>query len=284
MAALEKAGIDARAVAEQLAGHYLEMIFVHGFFHADPHPGNLLVQPGPVIVYLDFGMMGRLERATRETLIDAVSAVAERDERALSRALLALARGDEPPDARAFEEDVSALMDQYAYRPVSEWRLGRMFEQLFRTADRHRVAVPAELFLMVKALSELESLLGVLDPRFDAVRVAGELAAAGRATLGLLTSAPEELRELLRQARRGKLLIEFEHKGLEPALASLDQVSNRLSYAILLAALVIGSAVLLHAGLPPHWRGVSALGLCGFVLSGAMALWLLAAILRHGRL
>lgn len=303
-AALRREGLDPRAVAERLSAHYLAMIFTHGFFHADPHPGNLLLQPGPVVAYLDFGMTGRLDLATREALADVVLAVSERDQAALARALLALADRDEGAeiDARAFEEDVAELMDQYSYRPLREWRLGRMLEQLFQTTARHRVRVPADLFLMVKALTELESLTRSLDPDFDAVsaaapfirrvqeeraapgRLAGRLAEAGRETLDLLTSAPTELRELIRQARRGRLLIEFEHKGLEPALSELDQISNRLAYAVLLGSLVIGSALIVHAGIPPYWRGVSALGLAGFVLSALMAFWLLLAILRHGRL
>jgi len=302
LAGMERAGLDPRVVAERLASHYLAMIFTHGFFHADPHPGNILIQPDHVVAYLDFGMTGRLGRAARESLADMVLAVAERDQALLGRALLELADRDEEPDPRAFEDDVAELMDQYAYRPLSEWRLGRMLEQLFQTTARHRVRVPADLFLMVKTLSELESLTLVLDPGFDVVsaaapfirrvheerlaprRLAERLAEAGRETLDLLTAAPSELRELIRQARRGRLLIEFEHKGLEPALSELDQISNRLAYAVLLGSLVIGSALIVHAKLPPYWRGMPALGLGGFLLSAFMALWLLLAILRHGRL
>ncbi|MDX6767967.1 MAG: AarF/UbiB family protein [Elusimicrobiota bacterium] len=302
LAGLEAAGLDPRLAAERLAAHYLAMIFVHGFFHADPHPGNLLVLPGHAIGYLDFGMTGRLDRRTREALAEAVLAVVERDEGALGRALLGLADYEEEPDRRAFEADCAELMDQYAYRPLSEWRLGRMLEQLFRTTAAHRVSVPAELFLMVKTLTELESLTRALDPGFDAVaavgpfirwveeerlaprRVAETLTRAGRDAMALLASAPSDVRELIRQARRGRLLIEFEHKGLEPALASLDQVSNRLAFAVLLGALLIGSSLLVLAGIPPHWRGIPVLGLGGFTLSALMAGWLLAAIIRHGRL
>lgn len=300
--ALEREGLDPRVAAERLGSHYLAMVFAHGFFHADPHPGNLLIQPGHVVAYLDFGMMGRLERSKREGLADALTAVAEREPAALARALLGLSERDAEPDARAFEDDVAELMDQYAYRPLLEWRLGRMLEQLFQLTSRHRVRVPPDLFLLVKTLTQLESLGRALDPSFDAVSIAapyvrriqeerlaparlvGRLAAAGRETLDLLATAPAELRELLRQARRGRLLIEFEHKGLEPALSELDQISNRLAYAVLLGALVIGSALMVHAGLPPYWRGVPALGLGGFILSAIMGFWLLAAILRHGRL
>lgn len=300
--ALERAGLDPRVVAERLARHYLAMIFTHGFFHADPHPGNILVMPGHVVAYLDFGMMGRLDLATREALAEAVLAIIERDEAALGRSLLALADYDAEPEPRAFQADVAELMDQYSYRPLSEWRLGRVLEQLFGLTGKHRVRVPAELFLMVKTLTELESLTCVLDPAFDVVsaaapfirriqqerlrprRLAEALAAAGRETLKLLSSAPADLREIFRQARRGRLLIEFEHKGLEGPLSVLDKVSNRLSYAVLLGSLVIGSALLVHARIPPYWREVSALGLGGFLLTAMMALWLLVAILRHGRL
>jgi ubiquinone biosynthesis protein len=302
LAAMEREGLDPRVVAERLAKHYLAMIFTHGFFHADPHPGNLLIEPDHVVAYLDFGMTGRLDRATRESLADVVLAVVERDQAALSRALLALSDHDEEPDSRAFEDDVAELMDQYAYRPLGEWRIGRMLEQFFSTTARHRLRVQSDLFMMVKAMTELESLTRALDPNFDAVsaaapfirrvqedrlaprRLAERLAAAGRDTLDLLTSAPTELRELIRQARHGRLLIEFEHKGLEPALSELDQISNRLAYAILLGSLVIGSALVVHAGIPPYWRGVSVLGLGGFLLSALMGFWLLLAILRHGRL
>ena len=299
--ALAKAGIDRRAVAAALARHYLSMIFVHGFFHADPHPGNLLVAPGPVIGYLDFGMTGRLERYAREALADVVLAVAERDVRRLTESLLTLADFDQPPAVRALRQDVAELMDQYAYRPISEWRLGRMLEQLLQTTGRHRVRVPASLFLLLKTLTELENLSSALDPDFDVVAAAApfvrwtaeqrlqprrlleDAVGAGQEALRLLRSAPGDLREILRQARRGKLLIEFEHKGLEPALSTLDRVTNRLAFAVLLGALLIGSALLLHAG-AAQWPGVSLLGLSGFVVAGLMALWLLSAILRHGRL
>lgn len=294
-AALEKASLDPRLAADALARHYLEMIFIHGFFHADPHPGNLFLQPDYAVAYVDFGMVGRLDRGTREGLADAIYAVSQRDQNALSRALLALAEREEEPDARLFEADMGELMDQYAYRPLAEWRLGRMLEQLFQATARHGVRVPPDLYLVVKALTELESLSRGLDPNFDAItasipfvsrvreervspgRLAERAADAGRETLDLLADAPSELRELIRQARRGRLLLEFEHKGLEPYLAELDQVSNRLAYALLLGSLVIGSSLMMVAGIP-------SLGLGGFSLSAVMALWLLVAIVRHGRL
>ncbi|MEK7234173.1 MAG: AarF/UbiB family protein [Elusimicrobiota bacterium] len=300
--ALERAGLDPRIVAETLARHYLEMIFTHGFFHADPHPGNLFIQQEYVVAYVDFGMTGRLNRAMRETLAEVVFAFSERDEASLGRALLALADRDVEPDSSEFESDMAELMDQYAYRPLAEWRLGRMLEQLFQTTSRHSVRIPQDLFPMVKALTELESLARNLDPCFDVVaaaapfirrvheerlaprRLAERLATAGRETLSLLAAAPAELRELIHQARRGRLLIEFEHKGLEPTLAELDQISNRLAYALMLGALLIGSALLVLADLPPYWRGIPILGLGGFLLSTLMAFWLLLAILRHGRL
>ncbi len=302
LAALRSAGLDPRVAAERLGRHYLAMILTHGFFHADPHPGNLRVLPGHAIGYLDFGMMGRLDRDTRETLAETLLAVARRDASGAARGLLDLARYDEEPDLRAFEGDIAELLDRYAYRPLREWRLGEMLDKFFSATARYRVRVPAELFLMVKTISELESLARALDPGFDAValaapfvrraarrrlsprRLAEDLADSGREAARLLASAPADLREIIRQARRGRLLIEFEHKGLEPALSTLDRVSNRLAYSVLLAALVVGSSLLARASVPPLWEGMSLPGLSGFALSGLMAAWLMIAILRHGRL
>ena len=264
--ALRRAGIDPGATARTIVGHYLSMIFVHGFFHADPHPGNLLVSPGPVIGYLDFGMMGRVDRPTRESLADIVRAVSERDEAALCRALLSLAEAEKQPDSKAFQTDVAELMDQYAYRPLRDWRLGRMLEQLFQVTKRHGVRVPPELFLMLKTLTELETLANALAPDFDAVSAAApfvrwtleerarparlieEASAAGLQALRLLAETPFDVQAVLRRMRSGKLPVEFEHKGLEPLVATIDKVIGRLAVAVVLAALIIGSALLIHAG------------------------------------
>ena len=300
--AFPAAGLRGRDVARRLTANYLKQIFLHGFFHADPHPGNVFLLPGSVLCYLDYGMMGRLDRRTRETLADFFAGVAERDEPAVARDLMRLAITEGTNDRKEFERSVGELLDQYAYRPVKELEFARLVQQLFEATTRHRLRLPPDLFLLVKALGELESLDRTLDPEFDVVRETApfierlkarrlgprrlleDVLDAGEEALRLLGELPEDLREFMRRVRTGALTIEFEHKGLEEMTTSLERISNRLSFAILLAALIIGSSLIVHARTPPLWHSIPVIGLGGYLLSAFMALLLLVAILKHGRM
>ena len=142
----------------------------------------------------------------------------------------------------------------------------------------------------------------MLDPDFDAVeqaapfikriqldrlhpgRIAGDMAESGAEFIHFLREIPGEIREILRQARHGRIKMEFEHRGLEPMLSAHDRISNRVAFAIVLASLVIGSSLIVLSGIPPKWHGIPVIGLAGFIIAGAMGFWLLVTILRRGRM
>lgn len=302
LAGLAAAGLDRCAIIRRGTDLLMEQVFVHGFFHADPHPGNLFILPGEVICYLDFGMMGRLDQQTRDTVADLVASVARRDETSVLDVLLRLTEWDEPLDRRQLQHDVAGFMDRYLYGPLKEIELGPLLRQLMETASRHRLRIPADLFLMIKALSTMEGLGRSLDPDFDIIghaapfvrriqlaryhpsRVTREMVRSGTELFHLLGEIPAELRGILRQAKQGKVKIEFEHHGLEPMLTTLDQISNRLAFAVVLASLVIGSALIVLSKIPPVWNEIPVVGLAGFVVAGLMSFWLLLSILKHGRM
>jgi ubiquinone biosynthesis protein len=124
----------------------------------------------------------------------------------------------------------------------------------------------------------------VIALRYRPRRLAEALTATGGEYLDLVRDLPEELRVILGQLRDGRLKIEFVHVGLDPLRSSLDQVSNRIAFAIVLAALVIGSSLIVLSGIPPHWNGIPLIGLLGFLIAGVMGFWLLLSIIRHGRM
>ncbi|MCK4546615.1 MAG: AarF/ABC1/UbiB kinase family protein [Candidatus Eisenbacteria sp.] len=299
---LEREGLDRREIARRGFDLIMKQVFVHGFFHADPHPGNIFILPGNVICYLDFGMMGRLSRQHRENFADLLMSVARRDESKAADYLLKLTIWDEQPGRDSLERDVAGIMDEHLYKPLKDLELGKLIQQLLEMAARHRLRVPPDLFLMIKALSTVEGLGRVLDPDFDAVkqaapvvrriqwsrvhpaRIAEDLFSSGGELIHLFQEIPGELREILRQARRGKVRIEFEHRGLEPMLSAHDRISNRIAFAIVLASLVIGSALIVLSGIPPRWHEIPVIGLAGFVVAGAMGFGLVISILRHGRM
>jgi len=299
---LEEEGLDRREVARQGFDLIMRQIFVHGFFHADPHPGNIIIFPGNIICYLDFGMMGRIDLKSREDFADLVMGAVRGDGTKTTNALLRLTVPDKEPDRHALERDVAEFIDQHAYRPLRELELGKLLRQILETAARHRLGLPPDLFLMLKAMVTVEGLGRVLDPDFDAAkqaapflkhvaldrlhprRIAGDVIDSGAELIHLLKEIPGEIRKILKQAREGKIKIEFEHRGLEPMLSTLDRTGNLIAFALVLASLVIGSSLIVLSGIPPKWYGIPVIGLAGFIVAGVMGLWLLLSILRRGKM
>jgi len=299
---LEKEGLDRCEIARQGYALIMKQIFVHGFFHADPHPGNIFILPGNVICYIDFGMMGRIDLSSRENFSDLVLSIVHRDEVEASNAILRLAVSDGEPDRHSLQGDVAEFIDRHFYRPLKELELGKLLHQLLEMVTRHHLRVSPNLFMMIKALSIVEGLGRTLDPDFDIIeqagpffrqsqidrlhprRIAKEMVATGTDLLNLLKEIPGEVRDILRQTRQGKVKIEFEHRGLDQMLFTHDRISNRIAFAIVLASLVIGSGLIVLSGIPPRWHEIPIIGLIGFVFAGAMGFWLLISILRSGRM
>ena len=299
---LREEGFDLSEIARKGARLIMKQIFVHGFFHADPHPGNVLVLPDGAIGYLDFGMMGRLCRETREKFAGLLLAVVRRQEAKVARRLIALTEPDGEPDYRALERDVAEYMERFLYRPIGEVDFARSFQQMVEMVARHRLRLPPEIFFMIKALVEIEGIGRRLDPGFDLVKEAAPfvrrlyrerlrpgrlvegLAESGEEFFHLMGEIPRQLRQILEQIRQGRVHVEIEHRGLEPLLSSLDRLGNQLSFAIVLGSLVVGSSLVVLSGIPPLWHEIPVVGLIGFLVAGIMGFWLLISILRRGRM
>jgi len=299
---LEKEGLDRIKIAKKGLVLIMKQIFEHGFFHADSHPGNIFVLPDNVICYIDFGMMGRLELEARERFADLIMSIVHRDEREAAKALLRLTLSEEGPDYPALQRDTAEFMDQHCYRPLKDVELGPLLHQLLEMAKRHRLGIPPDLFLMIKALSTVEGLGRALDPDLDVIeqaapfmkriqlnrihprRITKDMANSGTDLFHLLKDIPGEVRTILKLARQGKVKMEFEHRGLEPMIAANDRISNRLSFSVVLASLVIGSGLIVLSGIPPKWHEIPVIGLIGFLVAGAMGFWLLISIMRSGRM
>jgi ubiquinone biosynthesis protein len=273
---------------------------VFGYFHADPHPGNLLILPGPVVCMLDLGMVGRLNRRTREEIVDLVLAVTRRDPKAMVTALLRMTEWEEEPDRRDFERDVADFVDQHLRGPLKDLVLGQVLQQIFELASQYRLRVPADLLFLIKALTVIEGLARQLNPDFDIVakarpfvkkvqmerfspgRLAGDLQDYTAEWLDIARDLPSDIRTIIRLVRTGKIKVQLEHGGLENLRHTLDQTNNRLSYALVLASLIIASSLIVQSGIPPTWHGIPIIGLVGYIVAGAMGLWLLITILRRG--
>ena len=299
---LRKQGVDLSLVAERGANLVMEQIFVHGFFHADPHPGNIFILPDNIICFLDFGMMGRLSRQNREDFTDLLLYIVGRNERKITDSVLKLTDQYEEVDRDALSRDLSEMLDHYLYLPLKELEAGKILQDLLELVSRHKIFFKPNLYLMMKALTTVEGVGLVLDPNLELIklaepfmkkvksdrirlnRIAEEAGLTTSDYIDLFRDLPEELRSILSQLRQGRMKLEFEHRGLSDLRAVLDQVSNRISFAIVLASLIIGSSLIILSGIPPKWQDIPIIGLIGFLLAGVMGFWLLLSILRHGRM
>jgi ubiquinone biosynthesis protein len=299
---VQNSKINPKVVASRGADLVLKQIFEHGFFHADPHPGNIKVLKDNVICFLDYGMMGSLSVRHREDLADILIGIINKDERKITKTILKLSGYIQIGDSGRLESDIAELIEVYAYRTLKELEIGSLLHRIAKVVAECRLKVPRDFYLLAKALVTIEGVGRELDPDFNAVEHAEPFAkklitdrmspqrliedfyhSATEASL-LMRDLPAEAREMLALIKQGEAKIKFEHRGLDPMLKTFEQVNNRMVFAIVLASLVIGSALIVLSGVPPKWQEIPVIGIMGFLGAGIMGFWLLFSILRHGKM
>jgi len=301
---LKTAGYDLKALAVFGAEVVLEQIMVFGYFHGDPHPGNLLIQSGPKVALLDFGLVGRLNRNTREILLDLTLAAARHNARGVASALLKLAPVEPeapPPDRERLEVELELFLEAHLGRSLKDLDMGLALKNMLDIAVQHQLSPPPDLMILVKALIQIEGLGRQLDPDFNILQAARPFlreqyrrrvspAYWARRLKNALTDAadflallPGDLKPFYQMIRGGRLKSDFNLEGLEELRQTLDRASYRLSFAVVLASLVIASAVMVHAKAPPLWHGMPVLGILGFFGAAMVGFWLLYDFLKNNR-
>lgn len=294
--------LDRRIIARRGGQALLKQVFEDGFFHADPHPGNLFVLPGNVIAPVDYGMMGRLSPEMMSRLTDLLVALFHQDVDELARLYLEMGLVKEDIDLTGFKLDLTDLIDTYSGLPLNRVDMQSVMEDLFSISHRYRFRIRSEYMLLARALVTYEEVGRLLDEEYDFLaeaepfvqdllkkrfhpeRILRELLKTGRDLRRLVNLFPREMSAILKKVRRGELALEFRHRGLDRLINELDRSSNRLAFSLIIAALIIGSSMIMRLEVGPFLFGYSVLGIAGFLIAGVLGLWLAIAILRSGRL
>ena len=295
LAAIDQAGLDRRLLARRGAHAVLKMIVEDGFFHADPHPGNVFYLPGNRIAFIDFGMVGRLTEERRDELIRLLLGLVKHEPQRVADVMLDWT-GDAATDENGLMLEIQTFVDQYHGVPLKRLNLGAMLSDLVSVLRQNSLALPADLSLLIKAFISLEGMGRELDPDFD---MAGEampmLEQAMRARyapraiirrgwraagdmLSLVTGLPQDVSRLLRAARRGRLEIHIDVTHLKHVGNQLDGAANRLVIGIVVAALIVGSSIVMTVPGGPTLLGLPYFGLLGFLGAAAGGVWLLLSI------
>ena len=290
---MRKVGLDTRIIADTGAELFFQQLFEHGFYHADPHPGNMLILENNRICYLDFGMTGRITPSDRELLGNIFISIAQKDVIRMLRTLRTFAPDHKIENERRLEYQLQELMDRYTMQNIQDVNMNDLTARFRIIVLEHELNIPADFFLLLRSLAILEGTARKLDPHYNIVNKMQPYLAriykkkldpatlakeASFTTLDLLSTIkdlPYDLKEILRKIREGNLMVEFQHKGLESMMRTLVSVSNKISAAIIVAAIIIGSSLLVFAGIPPKWNGVPIFGIMGYFLAGIIGLWLL---------
>lgn len=302
---LDAAGIGPfarRLIARRGADAILRQVLEHGFFHADPHPGNLVVMADHVIGFLDLGMVGRLDDRARRALARIVHAIQHRDTAELTAVALEIMETRGEIDAAALERDLAALIELYGDVPLADLSVRDLLGDVVGTAARHRLRFPSPLMLLIKALVTIEGVGARLDPAFKMVEHAAPMAErlrrrelapdaiASRVMQALTQTAvavhaiPGHLDAIARKVRDGRLQVQFVHRNLDHFVHEMDRASNRIAFALIIAALIVGSSLIIHAGRGATAYGYPVLGLIGFLVAAVFGVGLAIGIMRSGRL
>ncbi len=281
---------DRRSVVANGARAVLRQCLEIGFFHADPHPGNLFALPGGRVAFIDCGMTGQLDTRTSQQLADLVSGVVSGD---VDRVIAVVgALGDLEPgklDDRGFRADVRDFVSRFQNVPLAQLNLVPLLRDFFDRLRAHHVRCPGDLVFLIKALTTIESVGEWLDPDFQMMDFArpyveklvkrkyGVAALRRRITAGLLGYAeliedmPMELRSLLTQLRRNRLAVNLEHRGLTRLINTMEHASRNIAFALVIASMLVGSAILVLAAREPGTGALWLLGVTGFIVAAALS-------------
>lgn len=289
----EAQGIDRKIIAQRLADSYLKQVFEYGFFHADPHPGNLFVLPGNVICFLDYGMMGNMLKKDVEQIANIFLAIRAKDVRKIVRALQMLSDGMTIRNFRDLESDLFEFVESNSVRNIHSNEMSTLLLELRDIIIKHGLKVPTHFFLLARSLVAVESVIHGLDPDLDLTRKAKPYFIRTLAKKydpikfgrGLLNSVyemgiymeefPRDFKNAIRKINTGEIKVDLHHKGVDPLVHSINRASKQLISAMIIAALIVGSALLMVSEDEGQWGTISNMGVIGLVIAGILVLGLM---------
>jgi len=296
-----EAGMQPAEVAQTGIVLFMKMVLEDGFFHADPHPGNVFIMPDKKICFIDFGSMGQIMKSDMEILEGIIENFLLQDARKIIRLIKRLAIEYHIEDEKKLERDIYDIFQMLEHTALNEINVNDIVAKVKSIMASNNVLMPEFIYLLLRGISIIEGIGKQLDPELNVMEsmrpYANELALkkygpkeiAKKSVKHLkilasnLQNLPDDLTLLLEKIKDDKLKVNFEIEGLEEVRKTLQNASNRLTYAIIIAALSIGSSILMMAKLPPLFFGNSFLGLLGFLISGILGIAIIYSIWKKDK-
>ncbi len=294
-------GEQIKAIAMKGATSLIQQILIDGFFHADPHAGNIIITEDGRVAFIDWGMAGNLTRRLRRSLAEFLIAAIEHDAERVVRIAAELGPSDGRPDTRAMESEVTIALREELNFKVGHQQLGRAMLRLLFIFGSNGIPLSREYSIMAKAVLSIEEVGRTLDPDFDLRAYAEPVLRqqqserwgmhnmlrsveefAKTSFIGL-RDLPSDMTRLMRRLEHDNLTVNFQHKGLERLEETVGTAANRITLGVIVGALIVGSSLIVKAGVGPQLFGYPALGIVGYVISGLFGFYIVIDIVRHTR-
>ena len=295
-------GYDLKEIARRGADAFLKQVLDFGLFHADPHPGNVFILPDQIICMLDYGMVGRLGQDLKDQLIDLLQALLNRDVDRIISQLLYSGELTDDSDMKNLRRDLHDFIEDYYDIVLQDIKVGKLLTEFIEILTHHRIHFPADFMILAKALVIMEGVGRQLDPEFNMINhmrpyvnklvlerfspknISEQAGRIVQAYSSLAKNLPQDIKEFVNRLNRNQFKIDLEHRGLEKLVTDLDRSSNRVSFAVVIGSLIVGSSLVMQIDKGPMILGFPLLGLLGYSIAGFLGLWLAIGILRSGRL
>jgi ubiquinone biosynthesis protein len=282
---LVSSNVETKVIARRLVESYFKQVFEYGFFHADPHPGNLLVLPNNHICYLDFGMMGSMLPRDISIFGKLFIAITNKDVKNIIKTLQQLSNNIPISNMRALEFDINEFVEKYYVREFQENEMSTILLDLKDIIIAHGLRVPTYFFLFARSLVTLEGVISKLDPELEQLEIVKPYLRAsvtkkynplkmGRKVVNSIVEItdymeefPSDLKNAIRKINSGKIKVDLTHKGIDPMVHTLQRITKQLITSVIMVALIIGASLFIIFEINPLWKGISVLGITSFTLA-----------------
>jgi len=295
--ALKEQNYDLKLLAHNGTESLLKQIFENGYFHGDPHPGNIIIMPGNIVCFIDYGMMGNVSIKERQNFADLLMQIITRKTDRIVSYILRFTKYEVEPDHDELERDMGEIIDEFLDLSLKYMNFGVFVEHMMDILSKHHLRLLPNLFMMLKALVSLEDLGKKLNPdleiltlatpyvkriymeKFNLKKMAANMIDPLHDLMNLANELPEDVRTLLKQLKKGKIKIELEYLGINRFRNSIVKISNRIVVAIVLAALIVGHSLIMLTKQPPGNGNIRLIGMIGFTISVILGFILVISIL-----
>ena len=296
---LKAQGHDIQRIAKKLAISYVKQVFLYGFFHADPHPGNLLITKDGEVCFLDFGMMGNILPRDIEMFAHLFIAVKSEDLTGVVRALQLMSESTVINDLRGLEFAVNEFITTYSVSLYHQNEMSTILIELRDIIVKYGLKVPPHFFLLARSMVTIEGVIHYLDPKLDLMALAKPYIAESirkefdplkivRKILNgiyefgsYIEEFPQDLRNAISKINNGKVSVDLTHKGVDPVIHTMNRITRQMIAAIILAGLLVGSAMFIIREVEPKWHEVPVYAIYGIIASVVLG-WLLLKDIRKG--